>query len=161
MFEFLGLPKYFSESDLQKSLIANLKNFILELGKGFSFIGEEYRVEVGNHDYYIDLLFYHRDLQCLVVVELKIEDFKPEFLGKMNFYLEVLDREFKKDHENPSIGILLCKGKDTEVVEFALARNISPTQIADYETRLIDKQMLRDKLHELLEMKNEIVNNDS
>ncbi len=116
---------------------------------------------MGNHDYYIDLLFYHRDLQCLVVVELKIEDFKPEFLGKMNFYLEVLDREFKKDHENPSIGILLCKGKDTEVVEFALARNISPTQIADYETRLIDKQMLRDKLHELLEMKNEIVNNDS
>ena len=152
IFEFLSLPKNFSESNLQKSLVANLKDFILELGKGFSFIGEEYRVDVGNHDYYIDLLFYHRDLQCLVAMELKIEDFKPEFLGKMNFYLEALDREFKKEHENPSIGILLCKGKDAEVVEFAMARSISPTLIADYETRLIDKQLLRDKLHELFEI---------
>lgn len=149
--EFLNLPKVFSEDDLQKALLGNLKSFILELGKGFSFLGEEYRVEVGHHDYFIDLLFYHRDLQCLVAMELKIEEFKPEFLGKMNFYLEALDRDVKKPYENPSIGILLCKGKDKEVVEYSLARNISQAAIADYETKLIDKSVLRKKLHELYE----------
>lgn len=152
IFEFLNLPKDYSENDLRKALIKNLKDFILELGKGFSFIGEEYRVQVGNHDYYLDLLFYHRDLQCLVVFELKIEEFKPEFIGKMNFYLEALDREMKREHENPSIGVLLCKGKDTEVVEYAMARNISPALVADYETKLIDKKILQAKLHELAEI---------
>lgn len=152
IFEFLNLPKDYSENDLRKALILNLKDFILELGKGFSFIGEEYRVQVGKHDYYLDLLFYHRDLQCLVTFELKIEEFKPEFLGKMNFYLEALDREMKRRHENPSIGVLLCKGKDSEVVEFAMARNISPTLVADYETKLIDKKLLQKKLHELAEI---------
>ena len=82
--------------ELRKALTNNLKDFILELGKGFSFVGEEYRVEVGNYDYYIDLLFFHRDLQYLVTVELKIEEFQPEFIGKMNFYLEALDRDLKK-----------------------------------------------------------------
>ena len=134
----------------------NLKDFILELGKGFTFVGEEYRVEVGNHDYYIDLLFFHRELRCLVAVELKIEEFQPEFLGKMNFYLEALDRDVKKENENPTVGILLCKGKDEEVVEFALARNISPTLIADYETKLIDKKLLQAKLHELIEMEHQV-----
>ncbi len=156
VFEFLDLPKNYSEKDLRKALVHNLKDFILELGKGFSFVGEEHRVEVGNHDYYIDLLFFHRDLQCLVAVELKIEEFQPEFLGKMNFYLEALDRDLKREHENPSVGILLCKGKDEEVVEFAMARNISPTMIADYETRLIDKKLLQDKLHELLVLENRV-----
>lgn len=156
VFEFLDLPKDYSELDLRKALVRNLKDFILELGKGFSFVGEEYRLEVGNHDYYIDLLFFHRDLRCLVAVELKIEEFKPEFIGKMNFYLEALDREVKKEHENPSVGILLCKGKDEEVVEFALARNVSPTMIADYETRLIDKKLLQAKLHELILLENKV-----
>jgi len=156
VFEFLDLPKNYSEKDLRKALVHNLKDFILELGKGFSFVGEEYRVEVGNHDYYIDLLFFHRDLRCLVAVELKIEEFQPEFIGKMNFYLEALDRDVKKAHENPSVGILLCKGKDEEVVEFALARNISPTLIADYETKLIDKKLLRAKLHELIALENKV-----
>ncbi len=151
--EFLDLPKDYSEKDLRKQLVNNLKDFILELGRGFSFLGEEYRVEVGNHDYYIDLLFFHRDLQCLVALELKIEEFRPEFIGKMNFYLEALDRDLRRAHENPSVGILLCKGKDAEVVEFAMARNISPTMIADYETKLISKKLLRQKLHELLEWK--------
>jgi len=152
IFEFLNFPKDYSENDLRKALIKNLKDFILELGKGFSFIGEEYRIQVSNHDYHIDLLFYHRDLNCLVVFELKIEEFKPEFLGKMNFYLEAIDRELKREHENPSIGVLLCKGKDSEVVEFAMARNISPALIADYETKLIDKKLLQQKLHELTEI---------
>jgi len=156
VFEFLDLPKTYSEKDLRKALVSRLKDFILELGRGFSFVGEEYRVEVGNHDYYIDLLLFHRDLRCLVAVELKIEEFQPEFIGKMNFYLEALDREVRKAHENPSVGILLCKGKDEEVVEFALARNISPTMIADYETKLIDKKLLREKLHELLVLENRV-----
>jgi predicted nuclease of restriction endonuclease-like (RecB) superfamily len=149
VFEFLDLPVDYHEKDLQKQLLLNLKDFLLELGGGFSFIGQEYRVQVGLHDYYIDLLFFHRELQALVAIELKTTEFKPEHLGKLNFYLEALDSEVKLPQENPSIGILLCKGKDTEVVEFALRRNISPALIADYETKLIDKKLLQKKLHEL------------
>lgn len=158
VFEFVDLPHDHSENDLQKELLANMKEFILELGKDFSFIGQEYSLQVGMHDYYIDLLFFHRELQCLVALELKIDEFKPEFLGKLNFYLEALDRDVKKPHENPSVGVLLCANKDTEVVEYALSRTISPTLIADYETKLIDKKMLQNKLHELtllLEKENE------
>jgi predicted nuclease of restriction endonuclease-like (RecB) superfamily len=151
VFEFLGLPEDHSESDLQKALIKNLKIFILELGKDFLFIGEEYKLQVGMHDYFIDLLFFHRELQCLVAFELKITDFMPEYLGKINFYLEALDRDVKKPHENSSIGILLCKGKDNEVVEYALNRSLSPAMIADYTLKLPDKTALRQKLHELFE----------
>jgi len=147
--EFLQLPDIYEEKDLQKSIIRNMKKFILEFGRDFTFVGEEYRVQVGNSDYYIDLLFYHRELQCLVAVELKTIDFQPEHIGKMNFYLEALDRKYKKSYENPSVGIIICKGKDDEVVEFALSRNISPTMIAKYETKLIDKKALEYKLHEL------------
>ncbi|WP_316802014.1 YhcG family protein [Pedobacter nototheniae] len=151
IFEFLSLPEIHSENDLQKALVVNLQSFILEMGKGFTYMGNEYRLQVGNKDYYTDLLFYHRDLQCMVLFELKIEEFQPEFLGKLNFYLEALDRDVKRTHENPSIGVLLCKGKDEEVVEYALSRNISPALIADYETKLIDKKLLANKLHELTE----------
>lgn len=122
VFEFLGLPESHGEGDLQKGLIGKMKHFILELGKDFIFIGEEYRVQVGNSDFYIDLLFYHRGLQCLVAFELKTDKFKPEHLGQLNFYLEALDRDVKKPNENPSIGVLLCKDKDSEVVEYALSR---------------------------------------
>jgi len=149
IFEFLDLPVIHSEADLEKALVQNLRKFILEIGKGFTYIGNQYRIQVGNKDYYTDLLFYHHDLRCLVMFELKIEEFKPEFIGKLNFYLEALDRDVKREDENASIGILLCKGKDTEVVEYALARNISPALVADYETHLIDKDTLRNKLHEL------------
>lgn len=151
VFEFLAMPDLHSEDDLKQALIRNLKNFILEMGKGFTYMGAEYRLQVGNKDYYTDLLFYHRDLQCMILFELKIEEFQPEFLGKLNFYLEALDRDVKHNHEKPSIGVLLCKGKDNEVVEYALARNISPALIAEYETRLIDKKLLALKLHELTE----------
>ncbi|ARS41539.1 hypothetical protein CA265_18515 [Sphingobacteriaceae bacterium GW460-11-11-14-LB5] len=152
IFEFLALPEIHSEDDLQQALIKNLQNFILEMGKAFTYMGSEYRLQVGNKDYYTDLLFYHRDLQCMVLFELKIEEFQPEFLGKLNFYLEALDRDVKRPHENPSIGVLLCKGKDIEVVEYALARNLSPALIADYETKLIDKKLLVEKLHQLSEI---------
>ena len=152
IFEFLALPDGYSEQDLEKALILNLQKFILELGKGFSYMGNQFRLQVGNKDYYTDLLFYHRDLQCLVLFELKIQEFEPEFLGKLNFYLEALDRDVKRKHENPTVGILLCKGKDVEVVEYAMARNTSPAVIADYETKLIPKEILANKLHHLLEL---------
>jgi hypothetical protein len=145
---FLDLPENHSEDDLQKSLIANFKKFILEIGRDFAYLGEGYRLQVGNEDFYLDLLFYHRSLQCLVNFELKIKKFKPEFLGKLNFYLEALDRDVKKPHENPSIGVLLCKGKDDTVVEYALARNLSPALIADYEMKLPDKKLLQAKIEE-------------
>lgn len=150
VFEFLDLPVDHSERELEQALVSNLKNFILEIGKGFSYLGNQYRLQVGNKDYYTDLLFYHRDLQCLVMFELKIQEFEPEFLGKLNFYLEALDKDVKRPHENPSIGVLLCKGKDVEVVEYAMARNTSPALIADYETRLIPKNILAEKLNQLL-----------
>lgn len=149
IFEYLNLPQGHSEKDLEKALTENLKHFILEVGKGFTYMGNQYRLQVGNRDFYTDLLFYHRDLQCLVLFELKIQEFEPEFLGKLNFYLEALDRDVKRPHENPSLGILLCKGKDTEVVEYAMARNTSPAVIADYETNLIPKKVLENKLQQL------------
>ncbi|MDR0686864.1 MAG: PDDEXK nuclease domain-containing protein [Dysgonamonadaceae bacterium] len=147
--EFLGLPESHDESELQRGLIKQMKNFILELGKDFLFVGEEYRVQVGNSDFYIDLLFFHRGLQCLIAFELKADKFKPEHLGQLNFYLEALDRDVKKPNENPSIGILLCKDKDTEVVEYALSRYLSPTMVSEYQTQLPDKKILQRKLHEL------------
>jgi predicted nuclease of restriction endonuclease-like (RecB) superfamily len=152
VFEFLNLPEPYSEKDLQKELIKQMKNFLLELGKDFLFIDQEFRLQVGNKDYRTDLLFYHRNLQCLIAIELKTVDFEPEYLGKLNFYLEALDRDVKKPHENPSIGILLCKSKDDEVVEYALSRNLSPTLVSQYERLLPNKKVLQNKLHELVEM---------
>ncbi len=150
--DFLSLPKKFSEKNLRKSIIQNLKNFILEFGKDFAFVGEEYRIQVGKKDFYIDLVFYHRDLQCLVAIDLKITDFKPEYLGKMEFYLEALNRDVKKEHEKPSVGLILCKSKDSKIVEYALSRNLSPTLISQYETKLIDKKLLENKLDEFFEL---------
>jgi len=155
VFEFLNLPEPFSENDLQKGLLRQMKKFILEHGKNFLFVDEEYRLQVGNRDFKADLLFYHRDLQCLVAFELKTTAFEPEHLGKLNFYLEALDRDVRKAHENPSIGILLCKDKDTEVVEYALSRQLSPTMVSQYTLALPDKKILQAKLHELFEMWND------
>lgn len=149
IFDFLNLSDSYSESDLQKGLINQMKNFILELGKDFLFIGEEYKVQVGHSDFYIDLVFYHRGLQCLVAFELKSDKFKPEHLGQLNFYLEALDRDVKKQNENPSIGILLCKDQDHAVVEYALSRSLSPTMVAEYKIQLPDKYLLKQKLDDL------------
>ena len=147
--DFLDLPEQYSERNFQKALIENLKNFLLELGKDFSFIGEEYKVQVGGHDYFIDLLFYHRALSCLVAFELKVGEFKPEYLGKINFYLEALDRDHKKANENPSVGIILCASKNDEIVEFAMSRSMSPTLVSDYKLHLPDKAVLQNKLREI------------
>ncbi|MDP2188899.1 MAG: PDDEXK nuclease domain-containing protein [Sphingobacteriaceae bacterium] len=151
VFEFLNLPDPHSESDLKRGLVKQMKNFILELGKDFLFIGEEYKLQVGNSDFFIDLLFFHRGLQCLVAFELKADKFKPDHLGQLNFYLEALDRDVKKPNENPSIGVLLCKDKDSEVVEYALSRSLSPTMVSEYKTQLPDKKLLQQKLQELFD----------
>ncbi|WP_224994327.1 YhcG family protein [Cesiribacter sp. SM1] len=150
--DFLDLPQLHSEQDFQQSIVSNLKNFILEAGRDFSFVGQNYRLQVGDKDFYIDLLFYHRGLQSLVAFELKITEFKPEYIGQLDFYLEALDREVKKEHEKPSIGVLLCKSKNDEIVKFSLSRSLSPTLIAQYETALIDKNLLKQKLHEFYEL---------
>lgn len=130
-----------------------MKKFILELGKDFLFFDQEYRLQVGNSDFRIDLLFYHRELNCLVAFELKTGKFRPEHLGQLNFYLEALDRDIKKPHENPSIGILLCKDKDDEVVEYALSRSLSPTLVAEYQLHLPDKKLLQSKVKQLFDEK--------
>lgn len=147
--EFLDLPEQFSERSFKKAIIENLKQFILEFGRDFSFVGEEYRVQVGNTDFYIDLLFYNRTLSCLVAIELKIGKFKPEHIGQINFYLEALDRDVKKPNENPSVGLILCASKDDAVVEYALSRTMSLTLVSDYTLYLPDKKVLQDKLREL------------
>ncbi|WP_299289125.1 PDDEXK nuclease domain-containing protein [uncultured Mucilaginibacter sp.] len=151
IFEFLNLPETHNERQLQKALTTKMKSFVLELGKDFLFVSEEYRIMVGNSDFLIDLLFYHRSLQCLVAFELKVDKFKPEHLGQLNFYLEALDRDVKKKNENPSIGVLLCKYKDSEVVEYALNRNLSPALVAEYHIMLPQKELLQKKLHEIFE----------
>src|SRR5882724_1583890 len=149
--EFLNLPVPHSENDLQKALIAQMKAFTLELGTDFLFMGEEYRIQVGNSDFKTDLLFFHRTLQCMVLFELKTDKFKPEYLGQLNFYLEALDKDVKKAHEKPSIGILLCSEQDNEVVRYALNRSLSPALVAAYQTQLPDKKLLQQKLHEIIE----------
>jgi predicted nuclease of restriction endonuclease-like (RecB) superfamily len=148
MLEFLGLPALHSESDLHGSLLARLRQFLIELGRDFCFVGSEFPVQVGGRDFALDLLFFHRGLNCLVALELKVGRFEPEYLGKLGFYIEALDRDVKKAHENPAIGVLLCASKDDEVVEYALSRTASPALIAQYQTQLPDKALLQAKLHE-------------
>ncbi len=146
--EFLELPDGHLEADLHKSLINNLQRFLTELGHDFCFIGSEVPLQVGGRDFALDMLFFHRGLNCLVAIELKIGEFQPEHLGKLDFYLEALDRDIRKPHEGPSIGVLLCASKDNEVVEYALSRSLSPALVAEYQTQLPDKKLLQAKLHE-------------
>ena len=148
MLEFLGLPSSHSEADLHRSLLLKLRDFLIELGQDFCFVGSEYPLQVGKRDFALDLLFFHRGLNCLVAFELKVGRFEPEYLGKLEFYLEALDRNIRKPHERPAIGVLLCATKDNEVVEYALSRTLSPALIAEYQTQLPDKKLLQSKLHE-------------
>jgi predicted nuclease of restriction endonuclease-like (RecB) superfamily len=147
--EFLGLPHEHTERDLHHGLLERIKEFMLELGRDFCFIGSEYPLQVGTRDFALDLLFFHRGLNCLVAMELKVTRFEPEYLGKLSFYLEALDRDVRKPHEQPSIGVLLCASKEDKVVEYALNRALSPALVAEYQTMLPDKQLLQGKLNEL------------
>jgi predicted nuclease of restriction endonuclease-like (RecB) superfamily len=148
LLEFLDLPDNHSERDLHQALLANLGRFLAELGRDFCFVGSEYPLQVGGRDFALNLLFFHHGLNCLVAVKLKMGRFEPEYLGKLEFYLEALDRDHRKPHENPSLGVLLCASKDSEVVEYALSRSLSPALIAEYQSQLPDKKLLAAKLHE-------------
>lgn len=146
--EFLDLPHSHAEADLHRGLLQRLKDFLIELGRDFCFVGSEYPLQVGGRDFALDLLFFHRGLNCLVAIELKVGRFEPEYMGKLEFYLEALDRDVRKQHEQPAIGVLLCASKDDEVVEYALSRSLSPALIAEYQTQLPAKALLQAKLHE-------------
>ena len=147
--EFLNLPNEYTENDLQNALIENMKNFLLEIGRDFTFIGREIKIQVGGSDFFLDLLFFHRGLQCLVAFELKRGKFMPEYISKMDFYLEALDRDYKKPSENPSVGIILCASADKQVVEYAMSRTISPTMVSKYKLELPDKKLLEKRLSEV------------
>lgn len=150
--DFIDLPDGHSEDDLHNGLVSNLRRFLAELGRDFCYVGTEYPLQVGGKDFFLDLLFFNRALNCLVAIELKIDEFQPEYLGKLEFYLEALDRDVRKPHEKPSIGVLLCATKDNEVVEYALSRSVSPALIAEYQTKLPDKRLLQRKLHEFYQL---------
>ncbi len=150
--EFLELSETHFEADLHGSLLRNLGRFLTELGRDFCYVSSEFSIQVGSQDFALDLLFFHRGLNCLVAIELKADRFQPEHLGKLNFYLEALDRDHRKQHENPAIGLLLCATKDSEVVEYALSRSLSPAMIAEYKTQLPDKKLLEAKLHEFYQL---------
>ena len=146
--DFLGLPQKHSEVSLKSGLIEHMKQFILELGKDFIFMDQEYNLNVGASSFKADLLFYHRGLQALVAVELKKTKFHPRDLGQLEFYLEALDRDVKRSNENPSIGILLCPEADKVVVEYAMSRSMSPTMIAEYKRILIPQECMQQQLNE-------------
>ena len=154
----VALGEEFKSEDInvEGKMVAALRRLgfdkVFELGKDFIFIDQEYHLQVGCSDFRIDLLFFHRELQCLVAFELKMGKFRPEHLGQLNFYLEALDRDVKKAKENPSIGVLLCKDKDDEVVEYALSRSLSPTMVAEYQLCLPDKKLLQQKMKEIYEL---------
>ncbi len=147
-FDFLNLPKKHSESKLKTGLLEHMKQFILELGKDFIFMDQEYRLEVGSSTYKADLLFFHRGIQALVAVELKKNKFDPRDLGQLEFYLEALDRDVKRSNENPSVGIILCPEADRVVVEYAMSRSMSPTMIAEYKRILIPLSQMQKELDE-------------
>ncbi|MCK5675852.1 MAG: DUF1016 family protein [Verrucomicrobia bacterium] len=150
--EFLGISEVHDESDLHGSLIRNLGRFLTELGRDFCYVSSEYPLQVGGQDFSLDMLFFHRGLNALVAIELKARRFEPEDLGKLNFYLEALDRDHRKSHENPAIGMLLCATKDEEVVEYALSRSLSPAMVSEYQIQMPDKKLLQAKLHEFYQM---------
>ena len=154
-FDFLSIGPDISERELELGLLEHLRALILELGKGFAFVGSQYHLEVGGQDYYLDLLFYHLRLRCFVIVELKIEDFKPEFAGKMNFYLSAVDDQLRHDNDAPSIGIILCKGKNEVIVEYALRDSTKPMGVAEYRLSAALPEPLQAQLPTLAEFARE------
>jgi hypothetical protein len=142
------LPQGHSEDDLHQALLNRMKDFLLELGRDFCYVDSEFPVQVGGRDFALDLLLFRRRLNALVAFELKVHEFEPEYLGKLNFYLEALDRDVRKEHEQLSIGVLLCASKNNEIVEYALSRSLSPALIAEYQSKLPDKKLLQAKPQE-------------
>ncbi|WP_457652474.1 PDDEXK nuclease domain-containing protein [Rhodocaloribacter sp.] len=132
IFDFISLGKDAQERDLEGGLLARIRDFLLELGAGFAFMGSQYPLEVGSQDFYVDLLFYHHRLRCLIAIDLKMGDFKPEYAGKMNFYLSALDDLIRHPQDAPSVGLILCRGKNRPVAEYALRDMSKPIGIAEY-----------------------------
>jgi len=151
--DFLGITKPVLERELENRLIEKIRDLLLELGYGFSFIGNQYRLKLNQKEYYVDLLFYHRFLKCLVAIELKTVEFQPEFAGKMNFYLELLDEQEKQIDDNPSIGIILCPTKDDIEVEYALRNSAKPIGISEYKLTQKLPEKLKGKLPNVKELK--------
>ena len=142
LFDFLTLEDPFHERELETGLLAHIQKFLLELGRGFAFVGSQYRLEVSDREFYLDLLFYHLQLRCFVVVDLKKGDFKPEYAGKMNFYCSVVDDQLRREHDAPTLGMILCQTKDRILAEYALRDIHKPIGVADYEiTRALPKEL--------------------
>ena len=148
--DYLALPERHRESKLRREIVSHIRDFILEMGKDFLFVDQEYTLPVGGEDFHSDLLFFHRGLQCLVAVELKTRKFRPSDMGQLEFYLEALDRDVKKENENPSIGIILCREANRIVVEYAMSRAMSPVMVAQYKRLLIPKEVLQRTFEEYL-----------
>ncbi len=161
IFDFLTMSQGAREKDLEDQLVQHITKFLLELGAGFSFLGRQYAVSVGKEDYYIDLLFYHIKLRCYVVMELKVGNFKPEYAGKMNFYLSAVDDILKTEHENPSIGIILCKNKENIVVEYALKNTSSPIGVSEYKLMEAIPDNLQSSLPTIEDFERELKNLNS
>ena len=150
--DYLALPERHKEPKLRREIVSHIRDFILEMGKDFLFVDQEYTLPVGGEDFHSDLLFYHRALQCLVAFELKTRKFRPSDLGQLEFYLEALDRDVKKENENPSIGIILCREANRIVVEYAMSRSMSPVMVAQYKRVLIPKEVLQRTFEEYLSL---------
>lgn len=156
-FDFLELGEEHNELELERAIVAKVNRFLIEMGGAFAFMGNQYRLEIEGNEYFIDILLYHRKLRCLVAIELKIGDFKPEFIGKMQFYLAALDSEMKEKYENPSIGIIVCKEKKRTIVEYALKESKKPIAVAQYKiTTKLPKELKKqlpspEQIQELIE----------
>lgn len=159
-FDFLMLRDKYDEHELESALLDHVQKFLLELGAGFSFVGRQVHLEIGGQDFYIDLLFYHYKLRCFIVVDLKATDFKPEFAGKMNFYLSAVDDLMKYPEDKPSIGLLLCKGKNKVVAEYALRGINNPIGISQYEAKILESlpDDLKSALPSVEELEQELEN---
>lgn len=143
IFELEGIKDDYIEKDIENAMLEKIKNVLLELGKGFSFVGSQYKISTENQDYYIDLLFYHLELRCYIVVELKNTEFKPEFAGQLSFYVTAVDETIRKEYDNQTIGLLLCKGKDRLSVEWSLKSTNAPIGVSSYEiSKMLPKEVL-------------------
>jgi len=156
-FDFLGLENDALEKAIENELVKNITAFLLELGKGFAFMGRQYKIEIGETDYFIDLLFYHVELRCYIVIELKAGKFKPEFAGKLNFYLSAVDSQIKKENDNPTIGILLCKKKEKIEAEYALRDINKPIGISEFKLTEVIPDKIKSKLPSIEELERMLI----
>jgi predicted nuclease of restriction endonuclease-like (RecB) superfamily len=155
-FDFLMLSEDAHERQLEQGLLAHLRDFLLELGIGFAFVASQYRLDIGGTDFFIDLLFYHLKLRCYVTIDLKAKAFEPEFVGKMNFYLAAVDDLLRHPHDNPSIGLIICKTKDHIVAEYALRNSKTPIGVSEYRLAESLPADLKGSLPTIDELENEL-----